>query len=173
MNWIFFFFKKSKTCAKIVIMKIHEWKIWSNNYNHIKFSKKKKLQPYQKKCTFLKQENVINWRKKKRGKSKVRQKKFKRREVRVWRIGEERRTERKGGGSFFRGNLKEDVCVRIKKKKIKWTCSGKKKILRALALENANAILFYHSKNSLYHYNILFYNTSTSQISIFLFYSLK
>ena len=44
--------------------------------------KKKKLQPYQKKCTFLKQENVINWRKKK-GKSQVRQKKFKRRKVRV------------------------------------------------------------------------------------------
>ena len=38
--------------------------------------------------------------------------------------------------------------------------------LRALALENANAILFYHSKNSLYHYTILFYNTSTSQNSI-------
>ena len=38
--------------------------------------------------------------------------------------------------------------------------------IRALALENANAILFYHSKNSLYHYTILFYNTSTSQNSI-------
>ena len=38
--------------------------------------------------------------------------------------------------------------------------------LRALALENANAILFYHSKNSFYHYTILFYNTSTSQNSI-------
>ena len=38
--------------------------------------------------------------------------------------------------------------------------------LRALALENANAILFYHSKNSLSHYTILFYNTSTSQNSI-------
>ena len=37
---------------------------------------------------------------------------------------------------------------------------------RALALENANAILFYHSKNSLSHYTILFYNTSTSQNSI-------
>ena len=39
-------------------------------------------------------------------------------------------------------------------------------LVRALALENANAILFYHSKNSLYHYTILFYNTSTSQNSI-------
>ena len=38
--------------------------------------------------------------------------------------------------------------------------------LRALALENANATLFYHSKNSLYHYTILFYNTSKSQNSI-------
>ena len=65
--------------------------------------------------------------KKKRGKSKVRQKKFKRREVRVWRIGEERRTERKGGGSFFRGNLKEDVCVRIKKKKSNERVREKKK----------------------------------------------
>ena len=45
--------------------------------------------------------------------------------------------------------------------------------LRALALENANAILFYNSKNLLYHYNIQFYNTSTPQTSIFLFYSLK
>ena len=33
-------------------------------------------------------------------------------------------------------------------------------------MENANATLFYHSKNSLYHYTILFYNTSTSQNSI-------
>ena len=39
-------------------------------------------------------------------------------------------------------------------------------VIRALALENANATLFYHSKNSLYHYTILFYNTSTSQNSI-------
>ena len=38
--------------------------------------------------------------------------------------------------------------------------------LRALALKNANATLFYHSKNSLYHYTILFYNISTSQNSI-------
>ena len=37
---------------------------------------------------------------------------------------------------------------------------------RALALENANAALFYHSKNSLYHYTILFYNSSSSQNSI-------
>ena len=39
-------------------------------------------------------------------------------------------------------------------------------VIRALALKNANATLFYHSKNSLYHYTILFYNTSTSQNSI-------
>ena len=39
-------------------------------------------------------------------------------------------------------------------------------MLRALALENANATLFYHSKISLYHYTILFYNSSTSQNSI-------
>ena len=46
-------------------------------------------------------------------------------------------------------------------------------LFRALTLGNANAILFYNSKNSLYHYIILFYNTSTSQTSIFLFHSLK
>ena len=38
--------------------------------------------------------------------------------------------------------------------------------LRALALENANAILFYPSKISLYHYTILFYHSFTSQNSI-------
>ena len=44
----------------------------------------------------------------------------------------------------------------------------KKSTLRALALENSNAILFYHSKIPLYQYTILFYNTSTSQNSIFI-----
>ena len=39
-------------------------------------------------------------------------------------------------------------------------------LVRALALGNANATLFYHSKNLLYHYTILFYNTSTFQNSI-------
>ena len=39
-------------------------------------------------------------------------------------------------------------------------------VIRALTLENANATLFYHSKISLYHYTILFYNSSTSQNSI-------
>ena len=37
---------------------------------------------------------------------------------------------------------------------------------RALTLKNTNATLFYHSKNSLYHHIILFYNTSTFQNSI-------
>ena len=45
--------------------------------------------------------------------------------------------------------------------------------IRALALENSNTTLFYNSKKPLYHYTIPFYNTSTSQTSIFLFYSLK
>ena len=45
-------------------------------------------------------------------------------------------------------------------------CTSFTWLIRALALGNANAILFYHSKNSLYHYTILFYNTSTSQNSI-------
>ena len=38
----------------------------------------------------------------------------------------------------------------------------------ALALENSNAILFYHSKTPLYQYTIPFYNTSASQNSIFI-----
>ena len=38
----------------------------------------------------------------------------------------------------------------------------------ALALENSNAILFYHSKTQLYQYTIPFYNTSTSKNSIFI-----
>ena len=33
--------------------------------------------------------------------------------------------------------------------------------VRALALENSNSTLFYHSKKSLYHYTIPFYNTSS------------
>ena len=41
-------------------------------------------------------------------------------------------------------------------------------LLRALALENSNAILFYHSKTPLYQYTIPFYNSSTSQNSIFI-----
>ena len=41
-------------------------------------------------------------------------------------------------------------------------------VSKALALENSNAILFYHSKTSLYQYTILFYNTFTSQNSIFI-----
>ena len=45
---------------------------------------------------------------------------------------------------------------------------GDNPILRALALENFNAILFYHSKTLLYQYTIPFYNTSTSQNSIFI-----
>ena len=45
--------------------------------------------------------------------------------------------------------------------------------LRALASGNFNSILFYHSKKLLYHYNIPFYNTSTSQTFISLFYTLK
>ena len=45
--------------------------------------------------------------------------------------------------------------------------------LRALALENSNATLFYNSKKPFYHYTIPFYNTSTSQTSTSLFYSLK
>ena len=44
---------------------------------------------------------------------------------------------------------------------------------RVLALENSNATLFYNSKKLLYHYTIPFYNTSTSQTSTSLFYSLK
>ena len=35
-------------------------------------------------------------------------------------------------------------------------------------MENSNAILFYHSKTPLYQYTIPFYNTSTSQNSIFI-----
>ena len=35
-------------------------------------------------------------------------------------------------------------------------------------MENANVILFYHSKNSLYRYTILFYSIFTSQNSIFI-----
>ena len=38
--------------------------------------------------------------------------------------------------------------------------------VRALALGNCNAILFYNSKNHFIIYTILFYNTSTSQTSI-------
>ena len=38
--------------------------------------------------------------------------------------------------------------------------SSKSLVLRASALENSNATLFYHSKKSLYHYIIPFYNTS-------------
>ena len=45
--------------------------------------------------------------------------------------------------------------------------------LRALALENSNATLFYNYKKPFYHYTIPFYNTSTSQTSTSLFYSLK
>ena len=45
--------------------------------------------------------------------------------------------------------------------------------LRASASGNFNSTLFYHSKKLLYHYNIPFYNTSTSQTFISLFYSLK
>ena len=45
--------------------------------------------------------------------------------------------------------------------------------VRALASGNLNSTLFYHSKMLLYHYNISFYNTSTSQTFISLFYSLK
>ena len=39
---------------------------------------------------------------------------------------------------------------------------------RALVLKNTNTVLFYHFKNSLYHYIILFYNISTSQNFIFI-----
>ena len=46
-------------------------------------------------------------------------------------------------------------------------------VLRALALENSNAILFYNSKKSFYYYIIPFYNISISQTSTSLFYSLK
>ena len=46
-------------------------------------------------------------------------------------------------------------------------------VLRALALENSNAILFYNSKKTLYHYTVPFYNTSASQTSTSLFYLLK
>ena len=42
------------------------------------------------------------------------------------------------------------------------------KCIRALALENCNATLFYNSKNHFIIYTILFYNTSTSQTSIFI-----
>ena len=49
-----------------------------------------------------------------------------------------------------------------------WICC-----LRALASGNFNSTLFYHSKKLLYHYTIPFYNTSTSQTFISLFYSLK
>ena len=41
-------------------------------------------------------------------------------------------------------------------------------VVRALALENSNFTLFYHSKKSLYHYTISFFNTFTSQNSIFI-----
>ena len=34
-------------------------------------------------------------------------------------------------------------------------------VYRALALENSNSTLFYHSKKSFYHYTIPFYNTSS------------
>ena len=40
--------------------------------------------------------------------------------------------------------------------------------LRALALRNAKAILFYNSKNHFIIYTILFYNSFTSQTSIFI-----
>ena len=40
--------------------------------------------------------------------------------------------------------------------------------VRALALKNVNAILFYHSKTLLYQYTISFYNFSTSKNSIFI-----
>ena len=40
--------------------------------------------------------------------------------------------------------------------------------VRALALGNCNAILFYNSKNHFIIYTILFYNSSTSQTSIFI-----
>ena len=45
--------------------------------------------------------------------------------------------------------------------------------IRALALKNFNAILFYNSKKLFYHYTIPFYNIFTSQTSTSLFYSLK
>ena len=48
-----------------------------------------------------------------------------------------------------------------------------KKHIRALALKNFNATLFYSSKKPLYHYTIPFYNIFTSQTSTSLFYSLK
>ena len=35
--------------------------------------------------------------------------------------------------------------------------------IKALTLENSNSTLFYHFKNSLYHYNIPFYNISNIQ----------
>ena len=41
-------------------------------------------------------------------------------------------------------------------------------LIRALALKNVNAILFYHSKTLLYQYTIPFYNSSTSKNSIFI-----
>ena len=41
-------------------------------------------------------------------------------------------------------------------------------IIRALVLENSNAILFYNSKTPLYQYTIPFYNIFTSQNSIFI-----
>ena len=65
----------------------------------------------------------------------------------------------RSGGQDSRESFKE----RLKEIDIEM---GRFDKVRALALENANAILFYHSKNSLYHYTILFYNTSTSQNSI-------
>ena len=41
-------------------------------------------------------------------------------------------------------------------------------MLRALALKNVNAILFYHSKTLLYQYTIPFYNSFTSKNSTFI-----
>ena len=51
------------------------------------------------------------------------------------------------------------------KEQLKQENKSQIQLVRALALKNSNAILFYHSKKSFYHYIISFYNTSTSQTS--------
>ena len=55
----------------------------------------------------------------------------------------------------------------------KWVCGHKRHwsfCIKALALGNCNAILFYNSKNHVIIYTILFYNTFTSQTFILLKY---